>query len=70
MTQCSFITEASLPTEFGEFRLHAFEEENGKEHLAIVFGDIINQENVLCRLHSECLTADALFSTRCDCGPQ
>ena len=70
MTQCSFITEASLPTEFGEFRLHAFEENNGKEHLAIVYGDIHNQANVLCRLHSECLTGDALFSTRCDCGPQ
>jgi GTP cyclohydrolase II len=70
MTQCQFITEASLPTEFGEFRLHAFEETNGKEHLAIVFGNVNNQENVLCRLHSECLTGDALFSARCDCGPQ
>lgn len=70
MTQCTFVTDASLPTEFGEFRLYAFEEEDGKEHLAIVLGEINSQENVLCRLHSECLTGDALFSTRCDCGPQ
>lgn len=51
--------------------LHLFvEEATQKEHLVIALGDISSSEPVLLRLHSECLTGDALFSLRCDCGPQ
>jgi len=51
--------------------MHGFEDaENDKEHIALSMGDIANGEPVLARIHSECLTGDALFSTRCDCGAQ
>jgi GTP cyclohydrolase II len=66
-----FAASAKLPTQWGEFTLHGFEDEqNGKEHVALVCGDIAGDEPVLCRIHSECLTGDCLFSLRCDCGPQ
>lgn len=66
-----FVESCELPTEWGTFQVHAFEDsENNKEHLALVYGDITPSEPVLLRLHSECLTGDALFSKRCDCGPQ
>ncbi len=62
---------ARLPTEFGIFALHAFEETlSGQEHIALVMGELNDDAPVLTRLHSECLTGDALFSQRCDCGPQ
>ncbi len=62
---------AELPTRFGNFRLVGFwNNKDGKEHLALVHGDILGQENVLTRLHSECLTGDALGSLRCDCRDQ
>ncbi len=62
---------ADLPTEFGDFRIAAFWN-NGdeKEHVAILKGDVIGAEGVLTRMHSECLTGDALGSLRCDCRPQ
>src|SRR5690554_6868205 len=51
--------------------MHGFEEEgSGKEHIALTLGDVGNGEPVLARTHSECLTGDALFSMRCDCGYQ
>ena len=50
--------------------IYTFEEDNGKEHLALTFGDVEGQDTALCRVHSECLTGDALHSLRCDCGPQ
>ena len=59
-----------LPTPFGEFRLYGFVEEGGQEHLALVMGEVQGDEAPLARVHSECLTGDALFSQRCDCGPQ
>lgn len=66
-----FIASSKLPTQFGEFIIHAFEDSiNKKEHLALVYGQLQPGEIVLCRLHSECLTGDALFSLRCDCGSQ
>ncbi|MFZ5756903.1 MAG: GTP cyclohydrolase II [Pseudomonadota bacterium] len=66
-----YIESARLPTPFGEFALHGFEdEETGKEHVMLTLGDVGNGEPVLTRIHSECLTGDALFSLRCDCGPQ
>ena len=53
------------------FRLHAFvDPASGKEHLAVVLGDVTGPEPVLARVHSECLTGDGLFSQRCDCGAQ
>ena len=63
---------ATLPlgTRFGEFELHAFEVPSGRVYLALVRGDVGDGRSVLTRLHSECLTGDALGSLRCDCGTQ
>lgn len=67
-----YIASSLLPTPFGTFTMHGFEEETtGKEHVAISMGDFSSVEGpVLARIHSECLTGDALFSMRCDCGFQ
>ncbi len=66
-----FISSSKLPTEFGEFVIHAFEDSRElKEHIALVYGELAVNKKVLCRVHSECLTGDALFSLRCDCGSQ
>ncbi len=65
------VAEAALPTEHGEFRAVVFESVlDGEQHMALVYGDISSAQNVLVRVHSECLTGDALGSLRCDCGPQ
>ena len=62
---------AKLPTPFGEFEIHALEDpESQKEHVALTMGDFSSEGPVLVRVHSECLTGDAFFSMRCDCGPQ
>ena len=62
---------AKLPTEFGDFEIHAYEDPtNGKEHVALVRGDIGDGYGLLVRLHSSCLTGDVFHSARCDCGPQ
>lgn len=67
----SFVASAILPTQWGQFTIHGFEDQtNGKEHVALVFGDLDSEQPMLCRVHSECLTGDCLFSLRCDCGPQ
>lgn len=66
-----FIAEAKLPSAWGEFTIHGFEDlVTGKEHIVLSMGDMSTDEPVLARVHSECLTGDALFSLRCDCGPQ
>lgn len=66
-----YIETCDLPTQWGTFKLHAFEDaSNDKSHLAISYGTWQQGETVLMRVHSECLTGDALFSQRCDCGPQ
>ena len=63
--------EAPLPTKHGAFRLVGFSNIiDFKEHVALVYGDIQNKENVLVRVHSECLTGDAFGSLKCDCGSQ
>ncbi|MEJ9212428.1 bifunctional 3,4-dihydroxy-2-butanone-4-phosphate synthase/GTP cyclohydrolase II [Bacillus smithii] len=63
--------EIELPTHFGHFRAVGYSEVlTGKEHVALVKGDIDNGEPVLVRVHSECLTGDVFGSYRCDCGPQ
>jgi len=62
---------ASLPTEFGNFRIHVFtSERDDREHVAIVHGDVFAGESVTVRLHSECLTGDVMASLRCDCRKQ
>ncbi len=62
---------ADLPTRFGRFRIVAFwNNRDAKEHIALVHGDVLGAENVVTRLHSECLTGDALGSLRCDCRDQ
>jgi GTP cyclohydrolase II len=66
-----FVAASQLPTPFGVFTMHGFlDEASGKEHVALTLGDVASGEPVLGRLHSECLTGDALFSLRCDCGFQ
>lgn len=66
-----FVESAKLPTQWAEFIIYGFEDEQtGKEHVALVLGDISNGEPVDIRMHSECLTGDAMFSIRCDCGAQ
>lgn len=66
-----YVTTCTLPTPWAVFRLHAFlEPATGKEHLALTLGEVSDGAPVLARIHSECLTGDALFSLRCDCGPQ
>ena len=65
------VATSQLPTPFGTFDMHGFSDsETGKEHVALTMGDLAGQDAVLTRLHSECLTGDALFSLRCDCGSQ
>ena len=60
-----------LPTLEGEFDLHCYvAKTDGREHLALVYGDVTEKENVLVRVHSECLTGDVFHSQRCDCGEQ
>ena len=65
------VAMAELPTRFGDFHIVAFENNrDGKEHVAITKGDIIGASDVPVRLHSECLTGDAIGSLRCDCRDQ
>jgi 3,4-dihydroxy 2-butanone 4-phosphate synthase / GTP cyclohydrolase II len=69
MVKCA--VETKLPTPFGEFRLKAYENEiDDLTHLAIIMGEPENKDDVLVRVHSACLTGDALHSLRCDCGSQ
>ena len=70
MSKLNFVAACRLPTEWGVFTLHGFEDENGQEHVALTMGDVSDGLPVLARVHSECLTGDALFSLKCDCGPQ
>ncbi|GAA5524882.1 riboflavin biosynthesis protein VVA0006 [Microbulbifer aestuariivivens] len=66
-----FVESSKLPTPWGMFEMHGFEDtESGKEHVVLTMGDMDTDEPLLARIHSECLTGDALFSLRCDCGAQ
>jgi GTP cyclohydrolase II len=66
-----YVAESKLPMPMGTFTMVGFEDTaTGKEHVALVYGDVTTDEPVLARIHSECLTGDALFSLRCDCGFQ
>ncbi len=63
--------EASLPTAYGNFQMYGYINDiTGEHHVALVKGEIGDGENVLCRVHSECLTGDTFGSLRCDCGAQ
>jgi 3,4-dihydroxy 2-butanone 4-phosphate synthase/GTP cyclohydrolase II len=65
------VSEARLPTEYGDFRIAAFESLNdGTTHMALVLGDINPDDDILVRVHSQCLTGEVFHSKRCDCGPQ
>lgn len=65
------VAEAKLPTEYGDFTLKVFANTvDGKEHVALVKGEWKEDESILVRVHSECLTGDIFHSLRCDCGPQ
>ncbi|WP_392565552.1 GTP cyclohydrolase II [Utexia brackfieldae] len=69
--QLKRVAQAKLPTVWGNFTMVGFEElKTGKDHVALVMGDISADTPILTRIHSECLTGDALFSLRCDCGFQ
>lgn len=66
-----FVESSRLPTRWGEFYIHGFDDpDHNKEHVALTMGDVGDGEPVLVRIHSECLTGDALHSLRCDCGAQ
>ena len=63
--------KADFPTKYGHFTIYGYENKlNGEHHVTMVMGDVTDGAPVLCRVHSECLTGDALGSLRCDCGDQ
>ncbi|MEE1056067.1 MAG: bifunctional 3,4-dihydroxy-2-butanone-4-phosphate synthase/GTP cyclohydrolase II [Acutalibacteraceae bacterium] len=65
------VAKAKMPTRYGEFEIRGYINKiNGEHHVALIKGDVTDGEPVLCRVHSECLTGDALGSARCDCGQQ
>ncbi len=65
------VASANMPTKYGDFRIYGYINKlNGEHHIALVKGDIGDGQNLLCRVHSECLTGDAFGSARCDCGQQ
>jgi len=65
------MVEVDFPTKHGHFRLHLYKSEiDEHHHLALVKGDVVGRENVLVRVHSQCLTGDVFHSLRCDCGAQ
>ena len=65
------VVTAKLPTKYGNFLIHGFQNKtNGEHHVALVMGDVSDGKPVLVRVHSECLTGDALGSSKCDCGDQ
>lgn len=60
-----------MPTKYGEFTAHCYVNKlNGEHHIALTMGDISDGQDILCRVHSECLTGDVFGSMRCDCGQQ
>jgi 3,4-dihydroxy 2-butanone 4-phosphate synthase/GTP cyclohydrolase II len=65
------VAEARLPTDFGEFRVVAYTNQvDNREYVALIKGDVASKQDVLVRMHSECLTGDVFHSQRCDCGQQ
>jgi len=67
----NYVESSKLPTSWGMFEMHGFTDDStDKEHIVLSMGEVATDEPVLVRIHSECLTGDALFSLRCDCGAQ
>ena len=67
----NLVAVAELPSLYGSFMILGFaNNKDHRDHIAVIKGDVYGEENVLTRLHSSCLTGDALGSMRCDCGPQ
>lgn len=67
----TYVESSKLPTALGMFKMHGFaDDKTDKEHVVLTMGDVTGDEPLLIRIHSECLTGDALFSLRCDCGAQ
>ncbi|MBC7697052.1 MAG: GTP cyclohydrolase II [Bacteroidia bacterium] len=65
------VSTSQLPTAFGDYLIHVYQDlKTSVEHVALVMGDVSAKENVLTRVHSECLTGDIFSSKRCDCGEQ
>ena len=65
------LAEANLPTEYGVFRIAAFKNViDGTTHMALILGEVLPDEDVLVRVHSQCITGEVFHSKRCDCGPQ
>lgn len=70
-TLVEMVAEARLPSDHGDFVLRVYQNNiDGKEHVAVIKGDISPEQPLLVRVHSECLTGDIFSSRRCDCGPQ
>jgi 3,4-dihydroxy 2-butanone 4-phosphate synthase/GTP cyclohydrolase II len=65
----TLMPHANLPTRYGPATIWGFSE-GIKEHCALIFGDISTGKNILCRIHSSCLTGDVFHSLKCDCGEQ
>ena len=66
-----FVSKSKIPTDYGEFLGHVYKDTNDNtEHIALTLGDYLNEEATMVRVHSECLTGDTLFSSKCDCGSQ
>lgn len=70
LARVDLVASCKLPTPWGVFQMHGFEQQGGREHVALTLGDVQLGDAPLARIHSECLTGDALFSLRCDCGFQ
>lgn len=69
LAECTSVTK--MPTKYGDFTAHCYVSKlNGEHHVALVMGDISHGTDILCRVHSECLTGDVFGSLRCDCGQQ
>ena len=69
--ELKFIETSKLPTDIGEFTVHAFtDQKESKDHLAICMGYLLTNEPVLSRIHSQCITGESFFSMRCDCRYQ
>ena len=65
------VSESKLPTKHGVFTAHVYKSNvDGTEHIALTMGEITTDKITMVRVHSECLTGDALFSSKCDCGSQ
>ena len=70
-SKLKFIETSKLPTDLGEFKIHAFTDEiKSNDHLAISMGDLLTSDPVLSRIHSQCITGESFFSMRCDCRYQ